>query len=311
MNVSIPQLKAFAAVARHRNFTRAAAELGLTQSAVSRSVHELEEAIDQRLFYRTTRLVALTDAGQYVAERMCHLIEEVEQTLRESQSASKPSQGQVQIASDPVLSSMSVPAWVAGCKKVWPDISIKLKDCVQEPTLQSVRRGEVDFGIALDPEPSDDLYCESLCLDAYLAVLPADHAFALRDSVGWSDLRDVNVLTLDQQFGVQRAVEQTLFNHDVQAVSVQTFGHFAGIFGMVSFGLGIGVVPSRALATGLNPAVVSRPLLPQVTCGVMLVRRKRRLLSPNAAAIWNAMRSQELRGESGATGVNACLASSV
>lgn len=42
MNVSLPQLKAFAAVARQKSFTRAAAELGLTQSAISRSVRELD-----------------------------------------------------------------------------------------------------------------------------------------------------------------------------------------------------------------------------------------------------------------------------
>ncbi|MBF6988009.1 LysR family transcriptional regulator [Cupriavidus sp. IK-TO18] len=301
MNISLPQLKAFAAVARHKNFTRAAAELGLTQSAVSRSVRELEEEIDQRLFDRTTRQVELTDAGLHLSQRICHLIEEVEQTLRDSQSASRPCQGLVQIASDPVLSSMSLPAWLAGCRQAWPAIAIHLKDRSQESVLQSVRSGEVDFGIATDPIAADDLYCEPLCIDPYHAVLPAQHPLAARDSVGWGELSDASVLTLDQQCGVQPAVEKALSSYHVRTSSLQLLGHFAAVFGMVALGLGIGVVPSRAQAGGLNPAAVMRPLRPQVTSTVMLVRRKSRSLKPNAAAIWDALRGLEYEPPATAT----------
>jgi len=293
VNISLPQLKAFAAVARHKSFTRASVELGLTQSAVSRSVRELEDEIDQRLFDRTTRQVELTDAGQHLSQRICHLIEEVEQTLRDSQSASRPCQGLVQIASDPVLSSMSVPTWLAGCRQAWPAIAIHLKDRSQESVLQSVRSGEVDFGIATDPKPTDDLYCEPLCVDAYHAVLPAQHPLAMRDAVGWGDLSDARVLALDQQCGMQPAVEKALSSYHVRAGSLQLLGHFAAVFGMVALGLGIGVVPSRAQVGGMNPAAVMRPLRPQVTSTVMLVRRKSRSLKPNAAAIWDALRGQE------------------
>ncbi|MEM5427749.1 LysR family transcriptional regulator [Cupriavidus oxalaticus] len=301
MNISLPQLKAFAAVARHKSFTRAAAELGLTQSAVSRSVRELEEEIDQRLFDRTTRQVELTDAGLHLSQRICHLIEEVEQTLRDSQSASRPCQGLVQIASDPVLSSMSLPAWLAGCRQAWPAIAIHLKDRSQESVLQSVRSGEVDFGIATDPRAADDLYCEPLCIDPYHAVLPAQHPLAARDTVGWGELSDASVLTLDQQCGMQPAVEKALSSYHVRTSSLQLLGHFAAVFGMVALGLGIGVVPSRAQAAGLSPAAVMRPLRPQVTSTVMLVRRKSRSLKPNAAAIWDALRGLEYEPPATAT----------
>jgi DNA-binding transcriptional LysR family regulator len=190
---------------------------------------------------------------------------------------------------------MSVPAWLAGCRKAWPAIAIQLKDRSQDSVLQSVRSGEVDFGIATDPQSGDDLYCEPLCIDAYHAVLPAQHPLASRESIGWGDLCDANVLTLDQQCGMQPAVEKALSSYHVRAGSLQLLGHFAAVFGMVALGLGIGVVPSRAQAGGLNPAAVMRPLRPQVTSTVMLVRRKSRSLKPNAAAIWDALRGLESR----------------
>ncbi|NYI00813.1 LysR family transcriptional regulator [Cupriavidus plantarum] len=293
MNVSLPQLKAFAAVARQKSFTRAAAELGLTQSAISRSVRELEEEIDQRLFDRTTRQVELTDAGAHLSQRICHLIEEVEQTLRESHGTAKPSQGTVQIATDPVLSSMCVPTWVAGCRGAWPGIGITLRDRSHDGVLQSVRNGEVDFGIASNPTPCDDLYCEPLCVDPLCAVLPTEHPLAARDTLGWGDLADATVLTLDQHSGMQPAVERALATYHVRPGTLQVLGHFAAIFGMVAMGLGIGVVPSRAQAAGVSPTAVLRPLRPQVTSTVMLVRRKSRSLKPNAAAVWDNLRAQE------------------
>lgn len=82
----------------------------------------------------------------------------------------------------------------------------------------------------------------------------------------------------------------------MRAGSLQVLGHFAAIFGMVALGLGIGVVPSRAGAGGMTPSAVLRPLRPQVTSTVMLVRRKSRSLKPNAAAVWENLRAQEYEG---------------
>ncbi|MCP3165465.1 LysR family transcriptional regulator [Myxococcus qinghaiensis] len=63
------ELAVFVSVARHKSFTRAAKELGVSTSAVSQSVKLLEERVHQALFFRTTRNVSLTDAGQRLLER--------------------------------------------------------------------------------------------------------------------------------------------------------------------------------------------------------------------------------------------------
>lgn len=107
------------------------------------------------------------------------------------------------------------------------------------------------------------------------------------------ELADATVLTLDQNSGVQPAVERALSTYHVRPGTLQVLGHFAAIFGMVAMGLGIGVVPARAQAAGMAPAAVLRPLRPQVTSTVMLVRRKSRSLKPNAAAVWDNLRAQE------------------
>ena len=74
-------LAAFAAVARERSFTRAAAQLGVSQSALSHAVRALEERLGVRLLARTTRSVALTEAGERLMETVGPRLEEIEAEL--------------------------------------------------------------------------------------------------------------------------------------------------------------------------------------------------------------------------------------
>ncbi|HSV48592.1 MAG TPA: LysR family transcriptional regulator [Ramlibacter sp.] len=83
---SIPWLTAFEAAARHQSYTKAAAELALTQSAVCRQIGSLEDFLGVRLFRRSSRGVALTEAGQRYAALVMRRLDEVEQDTVEMMS---------------------------------------------------------------------------------------------------------------------------------------------------------------------------------------------------------------------------------
>ncbi len=123
-NISLRQLKIFVTVARKASFTRAADEFGLTQSAVSRCIRELEDELHLRLFDRTTRQVALTQAGHYLVARVSPLLEEIEATLRDSHGAQDGQRGVVHVSSSPMLSSILMPSCIAGCRNTYPNISL-------------------------------------------------------------------------------------------------------------------------------------------------------------------------------------------
>jgi DNA-binding transcriptional LysR family regulator len=80
---NLTHLAAFAAVARHRSFRRAGAELALSTSAVSYAIRALEERLGVGLFHRTTRSVALTEAGQRLLERLQPALGQVHDALEE------------------------------------------------------------------------------------------------------------------------------------------------------------------------------------------------------------------------------------
>ncbi|MEQ4530429.1 MAG: LysR family transcriptional regulator, partial [Mixta sp.] len=77
MNYTLRQLRVFVSVAQHGSFSQAGQIIGLSQSAVSHSIKELEAEMGIRLLDRTTREVILTNAGQQLANRLERLLEEL------------------------------------------------------------------------------------------------------------------------------------------------------------------------------------------------------------------------------------------
>ncbi len=105
MNYSLRQLKVFVTVARARSFSRAGEMIGLSQSAVSHSVKELEHQTGVRLLDRTTREVVLTEAGQQLAGRLERLLDELAVTLRDAGRVGQHLSGTVKVAASQTISA--------------------------------------------------------------------------------------------------------------------------------------------------------------------------------------------------------------
>ncbi|AXE95880.1 LysR family transcriptional regulator [Paraburkholderia sp. 22099] len=288
MNVSLQQLKVFVAVARERSFTRAARQFDLTQSAVSRCVRELEDSLELKLFDRTTRQVALTNAGASLERRIGRLLDEIELTLREERAAYDGHTGVVALASNPVLSSSWVAQGLARCTAAFPELIVSVEDQPQSGVLASVEQGEADFGVVSTAEPlaGDLLHAQVVFTTPLHAVMPPTHPLACETSVAWSALQEWALVTLNADAGVRAAVELAFSANGLKRRTVQEFGHVAAVLRMVELGLGVGVLPVDAHWPPLAASLVSRPLLPEMNLATLLVHRRNRSLRPNAAAAW-------------------------
>lgn len=297
MNVSLRMLRAFLAVARSRNFSRAAAELALTQPAVSRNVVELEQALGVQLLHRTTREVELTDAGKLLQGSLSRVLDALDASLLEVRGLATQRRGRVSVASSPTLSAHLMPQCIARCRQESPGIDLQLLDRIQSDVLRSVRSGEVDFGVVIDPRQRDDLHCETVLIEPFCLVCPDTSPFAAASGVGWTELSGLPLVLLDHASGSRRLIDSALLAHQAEMNVVQEVGHTTTIFCMVEQGLGLGVVPQLAVpvawrevsarsAAGGPARLCARSLLPQVRRSIMLVRRRQRQLSPVAQQVW-------------------------
>ncbi|WP_380825967.1 MULTISPECIES: LysR family transcriptional regulator [Serratia] len=292
MNYSLKQLRVFVAIARHGSFSRAGEAIGLTQSAVSHSVKELEAEVGVRLLDRTTREVALTDAGLRLANRVERLLDELQAALLDARSFGVQRSGTVRVATSQTISAHLMPQCIAAGEREYPEIRIMLRDQAQQQVLHSVRNAEVDFGIVVDPVQAVDLECEAVLHEPFLLLCRDDHPFAAQQAVRWSALNGCRLVLQDYASGSRPLIDSALRQQGVEAQVVQEIGHPATLFPMVAEGIGISIFPALALPLPEGGRLRVRRLVPEINRALMLVRRKNRSLTPAAEAIWQVARQQ-------------------
>jgi DNA-binding transcriptional LysR family regulator len=297
MNVTLRQLRVFIAVARLQSFSRAGDEIGLTQSAVSRCVRELEGEIGLKLIDRTTRDVQLTDVGGNLVSSVSRLLTDLDDALREIREIGEQRRGRVVVAASPTVACRLMPRVVASCGREFPYIALGLRDDVQSDVLRKVKSGEVDFGVIIGPFSADDLLSDPLMTDSFCLVSRNDHPLAAREEVAWTDLDGERLVLLDYASGSRPIIDAAMQEYAVNATVVQELGHSATVFGLVEAGVGVSVLPWLALPLPAGASMVARPLVPRAERTVELVRRRDRSLSPAAEAVWGLIRQLPARAE--------------
>ncbi len=279
MNYTLRQLRTFVAVARQRSFSQAGQLIGLSQSAVSHSVKELEAEIGVRLLDRTTREVLLTGAGQQLATRLTRLLEELNTTLLDVRSYGEPS-------------AHLMPQCLASTQQHYPDIRVILHDRVQQAVLQSVRNAEVDFGIVIGPLGDAEFDAEEILQEPFLLLCHQNDALAQTETVTWAMLTDRNMVLQDYASGSRMLVDAILQQLAIGVNVVQEIGHPATLYPMVEAGIGISILPALALPLPSGRKLVVRRLYPEMNRSLMLIKRKNRSLTPAAEAVWQEVRQQ-------------------
>ncbi|KQP26488.1 LysR family transcriptional regulator [Methylobacterium sp. Leaf100] len=151
---NISDLIAFLAVARERNFTRAAAQLGISQPALSRTIRSLETRLGVRLLTRSTRSVAPTEAGERLLKTVGPLFREIDAGLNTLSELREKPAGSIRItsvehASDTIL----VPA-VARLVTQYPDIRVEI---INDYALADIVADRFDAGVRLGEQVAKDM----------------------------------------------------------------------------------------------------------------------------------------------------------
>ncbi|MGA7507575.1 MAG: LysR family transcriptional regulator [Erwinia billingiae] len=294
MNYTLRQLRVFVAVAQQGSFSQAGQLIGLSQSAVSHSIKELEGEMGIRLLDRTTREVLLTEAGEQLSSRLERLLEELNTTLLDVRSYGQQRSGTVRVAASQTIAAHLMPQCLAASTEHFPDIKVMLRDRPQQWVLQSIRNAEVDFGIVVGPLPEEDFETEAILDEPFLLLCRRDDPLAAQQTIHWQMLNQRQLVLQDYASGSRVLIDEALRVQQVQAEIVQEIGHPATLYPMVEAGIGISILPALALPLPEGRPLLVRRMVPEINRTIVLVRRKNRSLTPAAEAIWQEVRQQAL-----------------
>lgn len=286
-DLSARQLRAFLALAQHRNFTRAAQLCHLSQPAFSALVRTLEEALGARLFDRDTRSVQLTPEGKLFEAPAQRLLEDMHSAITDLADHVERRKGHVSVAALPSLAAGWLPAVFAEFQATWPGITIHLSDALSDACIAHVRNGEADFALASSgASGASDLRTHRLCSDAFHLVCRADHPLARVPKLELSQLARWPFIQMARVSSVRQSLDAALQPLALNAVF--EVEHLATVRGLVEAGLGISMVPALTLFHFHSEALVTRPLsVPGLTRAIYLVQRREGSLSVAAQTLYD------------------------
>jgi DNA-binding transcriptional LysR family regulator len=285
MHVTLRQLRVLLAVADTGSFSGAALAIGLSQSAVSQSLKAVEEAVGLHLVERTTRRVALTEAGEELVEPLRRALDNLEDVLKQAQRVGARKQKIVRIAATPLLSGGLLAKCLSDVTRQLPDIQVQLKEQGQQAALDDVRRGDADFALAVHEDRDAGLRQVSLLKDHFVLVCRNDHPFSRKRKVGLEQLRLERLVMLDAASGGRPGLDRLLQAHGVARAPVQDVAIAATAFDMVRERLGIAIVPASCVPVPSPKSLRVVALDPAPLRDVVLVSRKTPTLSPDAEAV--------------------------
>src|SRR5215469_12780461 len=174
---NVNDLLAFLAVAKERSFTKAAAQLGVSQSALSHTIRGLEDRLGLRLLSRTTRRVAPTAAGERLVRTVGPRFDEIDAELAALSELREKPVGTIRITAGEHSAETIV--WPALAKVLprYPDINVEL---TIDQGLTDIVAERYDFGVRLGEQVAKDMVAVRLGADMRMAVVGAPSYFARR-----------------------------------------------------------------------------------------------------------------------------------
>jgi len=175
---NLDDIAAFLAVAREGSFTRAAAMLGVSQSALSQTVRGLEERMGLRLLTRTTRKISPTDAGERLILSVGPRIEEINAELAQLSALREKPSGTVRISAGEQAAELILMPAVERLLPQYPDISIEI---VVDNGLTDIVAERLDAGVRLGEQVAKDMVAVRIGPDARMAVVGSPDYFEGRN----------------------------------------------------------------------------------------------------------------------------------
>ncbi|MBB1257964.1 LysR family transcriptional regulator [Streptomyces alkaliterrae] len=254
--VLTPRLAQFAGVARHEHVTRAAGELMVPQSTLSRAMARLEADLGVSLFARRGRTVQLTPAGRRFLGSVEKALAAVEQAAEAVRADADPTTGKVAFGFLHTLGSETVPALIRTFRVDHPKVRFALVQNYGEAMLERLRAGELDLCLTSPVPDEPDLVARRLDEQRLRLVVPEDHRLARRKRIRLAEAADEPFITLEPGYGMRRISDALCAEAGFKPRIAFEGEEAETLRGLVAAGLGVALLP---------PPTVERPGVRELT----------------------------------------------
>jgi DNA-binding transcriptional LysR family regulator len=258
----IDKLEYLLALARERNFGRAAETCGVTQPTFSAGIKQLEDTLGVMLVQRTSRFLGFTSEGERVLDWARGIVADTRAMRQEVQTLKKGLTGHLRIAAIPTALAM-VPAFTTPYRAKHPGVKFTILSRTSIDILSMLENLEVDAGLTyIDNEPLGRLRPIPLYREQYRLLTSEESPLGNRDRVTWAEVGRIPLCLLTPDMQNRRIINELLQAAGTQAEPTLESNSMIVLFSHVRTGRWASVMPEKLAETlGLTERLRSIPIV--------------------------------------------------
>lgn len=198
--MTLKQLTYFLEIAKMRNFTKAAANLYISQSALSKTVKAMESELGVQLIDKTVNHFKLTPEGEIFYQKGLIAIKNINSELEDLYGSLGTEKGHITVGIPPVIGTAYFTSIIYKFRNMYPDVELKIIEAGANTIKKWVSEGEADIGVVILPVSNDDFNVIPIVTAENVLLVNKNHPLAQYDEVSFKMLKDERFIALNSTF---------------------------------------------------------------------------------------------------------------
>lgn len=289
INYRLDDLRALIALQQHGSFVRAAETLFITQSAFSRRIAQLEDAVGARLVERTSRRVALSALGLTLVSQTQNILPLLDQSMEDAYMQARGESGKITLSCLTTVAYSRLATVLGIFRQTYPNVRLHVRDDTGQRVTQSVIQREAEFGVTVLTENTADLVVERVTKDPFVMAVSPTHPLAKRKNVKWRELANWKPVSLGRTSANRVLIDNELLRAGIAPPWFDEVEHLSTMIGFLRNADGVGVLPRMAMDARAPDLVMRQLTEPVLSREIAMIRRPETELSTAAQWLWKLL----------------------
>lgn len=272
--ITIEQIEYFLTIKKFEGFSKAAHELCISQSSLSKQIKALEKELNTVLFERNSRITKLTPAGEEFAIYSEKFLNDYYNIMDKMKKHSLAAESSLNIGTIAVISQYGLTSTIASFKSKYPNINLNIHEDENHAIVNMLDRSEIDFAIVRDYNLNNENFDISLLANDELVVVTSDkHPLSKRKYISLSDLQNEDFIICTKS-GIYDIFLNECKKAGFKPNILYNISKIETILGLVSEGLGITLMVNNVLKPFTNYDISIHPLKVPISYNLVLATSK-------------------------------------
>jgi DNA-binding transcriptional LysR family regulator len=290
MDLNLAHLRTLQAVVSHGSFSRAAAELHLSQPAVSLHIRQLEERAGLRLLERVGKRAFATRAGEILLEHAGRVLGELEAARQALERLRGVVAGRLRLGTGATASTYLLPPVLRRLHARYPALELVVVTGNSAEIADAVAGNRLDLGIVTLPVSGRQLAVSPLCVDPLVAIAPPAREWRGRRSITVTELASHPLILYEAGGTIRRVIDEWFRRGRALPAVAMELGNAEAIKKLVEAGLGLSISSALAVEAEVRAGtLVAIPLRPPLSRQLGMVRRRDKPESPVLQVLLSAL----------------------